>query len=482
MTRLARLEARARREIALTMHPRADWMPSFSSPDGQAVHNVLIVGAGQGGSALALQLQRDRVPGVMVVDRSPRGLEGPWLTYARMPTLRSPKDYTGPDLGIPSLTYEAWHGARYGDTAWRRLKLIRTEDWAAYLLWVREVSGIEVRNDTELVSIEPIEAAAQRPWKAMFRVALAHEGHRESHLFRKIVLASGQDGAGCWWLPRYLAELPTQYRAHTAEAIDFAALSGKTIAVLGAGAAAADNAAMALEHGADAVHMFVRRERMQRVQPYRWLTFKGFLRHLRDLDDRWRWRFMQHILAMRESIPQDTYDRMRRHDNFHIHVSHGWTGVELTGGRHPLSIETTQGRYQADFIIAGTGVDIDFHLKPELAGFARHIKTWAAAYQPPPEEANERLARYPYLDPYGAYMERETGLAPYLSSIFDFTIAATMSLGPSGSSINAMTTAVPLLAAGVTRSLFREDVEEHWRDFLTYDVPVFVPTDPDEGK
>ena len=191
---------------------------------------------------------------------------------------------------------------------------------------------------------------------------------------------------------------------------------------------------------------------------------------------------MQHILAMRESIPQDAYDRMRRHDNFHIHVSHGWTGVELTGGRHPLSIETTQGRYHADFIIAGTGVDIYFNLKPELAGFARHIKTWADAYEPPPEEANERLAKHPYLDPYGVYMERETGLAPYLSSIFDFTIAATMSLGPSGSSINAMTTAVPLLAVGVIRSLFREDVEEHWRDFLTYDVPVFVPTGPDEGK
>jgi len=462
MTRLARLETRARRELALTEHPRADWMPSFTGPDGQPVQNVLVVGAGQGGAALALQFKRDRVPGVVVIDRAPRGLEGPWLTYARMPTLRSPKDYTGPDLGIPSLTYEAWHGATYGKAAWRALQLIRTEDWAAYLQWVRKVTRIEIQNDTELVSIEPIEVAELRPSKTIFRVVLEHGAHRESHFFRKIVLASGQDGAGCWWLPGYLAELPPQYRAHTAEAIDFSALAGKTVAVLGAGASATDNAGMALEHGAGAVHMFVRRDKLQRIQPYRWLTFKGFLRHLRDLDDQWRWRFMQHILAMRESIPQDTYDRVRRHDNFHIHVGHAWSGVELTGERrHPLSIETTRGRYHADFIIAGTGVDIDFNLKPELAGFAKHIKTWSDAYDPPPDEANERLAKYPYLDPYGAYMEREPGSAPYLGSIFDFTIAATMSLGPSGSSINAMTTAVPLLAAGVTRSLFREDVAHH---------------------
>ena len=54
-----------------------------------------------------------------------------------------------------------------------------------------------------------------------------------------------------------------------------------------AGASAADNAAMALESGAASVRMFVRREHMQRVQPYRWLTFAGFLRHYADLDDAW---------------------------------------------------------------------------------------------------------------------------------------------------------------------------------------------------
>ena len=62
-----------------------------------------------------------------VIDKEPEGREGPWRTYARMPTLRSPKDFTGPDLDVPSLTYEAWHTARFGAASWEDLDLIGRE-------------------------------------------------------------------------------------------------------------------------------------------------------------------------------------------------------------------------------------------------------------------------------------------------------------------------------------------------------------------
>ena len=67
---------------------------------------------------------------------------------------------------------------------------------------------------------------------------------------RKIVLATGQEGIGGWWMPEPIAALPARFRAHTNEMIDFQALRGKVVAVLGAGASAFDNAAVALEHGA----------------------------------------------------------------------------------------------------------------------------------------------------------------------------------------------------------------------------------------
>ena len=49
-----------------------------------------------------------------------------------------------------------------------------------------------------------------------------------------------------------------------------------------------------------------------------------------------------------------------------------------------------------------------------------------------------------------------------------------MSFGPSGSSINAMTTAMPKLVHGLTRGLFRADLERHWASFKAYDVPQAV--------
>ncbi|HKK31061.1 MAG TPA: NAD(P)/FAD-dependent oxidoreductase, partial [Alphaproteobacteria bacterium] len=202
-----------------------------------------------------------------------------------------------------------------------------------------------------------------------------------------------------------------------------------------------------------------------------------FIRHLRDLPDEWRWRFMAYILGLRESIPQNTYDRMRRHPNFRIHTGAVWTGAAVKDGR--VAIATAKGPFAADFIIAGTGIDIDFAQRPELAQFADKIATWGDRYTPPPDERNDRLARYAYLGPDGELSEKVPGTAPWLADIHDFTIGATMSLGPSGCSINAMKAAVPMLVEGVTRGLFAADLAHHWQSLQAYNTPVFVPDSGD---
>ena len=120
------LEARVRRDIEMTAHPRTEWMvPRLYR--GKPALDVLIVGAGQSGLCIAFALVRDRVRNILVIDRAPEGREGIWVGFARMPTLRSPKDQTGPDLGIPSLTFEAWYDAVYGAGSFAGLGLIRTE-------------------------------------------------------------------------------------------------------------------------------------------------------------------------------------------------------------------------------------------------------------------------------------------------------------------------------------------------------------------
>ena len=457
---VADLETRIRDDLDRIAHPRAAWLTPRTAPDGSPALDVLIVGAGQSGVVAAFGLKRSRVDNVLVIDKAPYGQEGPWVTYARMKTLRSPKDFTGPDLDIPSLTYQSWHEACYGAAHWRALDLITREDWNDYLLFVRKVTGVPVENDTELLSLEQagdlIAARVRGPG-----------GERTVHA-RKVVLATGQDSTGRWWMPAFVESLPKALRAHTADAIDFSGLKGKVVAVLGAGASAFDNAAEALEAGAASVHLFCRRLEPQVIQPYRWITFRGFMKHLADLDDAWRWRFMSRVMGLREGFPQATYDRCASHPNFVLHTGAPWTGARAEDGK--AVVTTTHGEFAADFLICGTGIAMDYAAKPELASFRDNIATWADRFTPPEDERNDRLGAFPYLSPDYQFVEKVPGRTPWMANVHLFSIASTMSFGPSGSSINAMTTAVPRLVDGITKGLFAADVKSHWQAFLAYDV------------
>ena len=100
------------------------WTGAATGPDGAAA-DVVVVGAGMHGIAAAAALAMKGIRAVML-DRAPEGQEGPWTTYARMETLRSPKHLPGVALGIPSLAYRAWHEARFGAAAWDALGKSRT--------------------------------------------------------------------------------------------------------------------------------------------------------------------------------------------------------------------------------------------------------------------------------------------------------------------------------------------------------------------
>ncbi|MGK7864296.1 NAD(P)-binding domain-containing protein [Falsiroseomonas sp. E2-1-a4] len=461
------LETDVRRDLDLIAHPRMDWLQPKTC-GGAPVLDVLVVGAGQCGVVTAFALMRDKVRNLLVLDRAPMGREGPWTTYARMLNLRSWKDQSGPDLGVPSLTYQAWHEAQFGTASWDALRYIPKEFWNDYLLWLRRVVGVPVRNGVEAGRIGPARTDDGLP-------CLRVETSEGPMLARKVVLATGQEGAGIWWMPDFIRALPAHLRAHSADAIDFAALRGKVVAVLGAGASAFDNAAMALEAGAAEVHLFCRRAEPMVVQPYRWLTFAGFMRHIHEMPDEWRWRFMANVLGLREGFPPDTYARVLAFPNFGMHVGRPWTAARVQDGQ--AVVATPRGEFSADFLICGTGVRMDPALVPELSGCAHNIARWSDRYTPPAEEANPRLGEFPYLADDYSFQERMTGETPWMRDIHLFGIGTTMSFGPAGASINAMGIAVPRLAAGITRGLFASDLPRFYESLRAYDVAQ-VEIDP----
>jgi cation diffusion facilitator CzcD-associated flavoprotein CzcO len=459
---LAALEARVARDLALIAYPEPLWVPARRTRTGEPILDVLVVGAGQGGLVTLFALMRERVTNVAAIDRKPEGSEGPWRDFARMITLRSWKTVTGPDLDIPSLTFQSWFEAQWGAAAFAALGKIPKGLWADYLAWYRRILALPVTNGAALTGLAPSTDGLV--------ATVMQDGAARSITARKVVLATGIETPGRWWMPEFIAALPGHLRAHTGDAIDFSRLAGKHVAVLGAGASAFDNAATALEAGAR-VTLCCRRPELQRIQPYKQISHAGFFRGFPSLPDAQRWRWMNHLLSVREAFPRETWERTTRHAGFTLRTGTPWRGARAAGGG--VEIDTPSGTLAADFIICGTGFQMDVAAHPALAPHAHLIATWGDRYTPPEAERNDRLSPYPYLTPGFALTERLPGTAPWLADIHLFSFGATVSFGPSGSSINAMKFAAPRLAQALAADLFAADAEAHYQALLAYDTPEF---------
>src|ERR1700712_2469341 len=110
MTQPSDPDAEARNALRLIGPDPANWVVDRPGID----HNVVLVGGGQTGCALAFALRRAGIGKVAVIDAAPgEDQAGVWLTAARMNLLRTPKALAGPELGIPGLAFQSWYEARH---------------------------------------------------------------------------------------------------------------------------------------------------------------------------------------------------------------------------------------------------------------------------------------------------------------------------------------------------------------------------------
>lgn len=441
---LQALRRRVRWELETLGYPARPWVRPVPG-----VHQVVIVGGGQTGLAIAFALKRAMIEDVVILDALPDGGSSVWTGFARMRNLRTPKHVLGPELGVPSLSARAWYEARFGEAAWATLTRIPRPAWQDYLDWLRETLGLAVRPNSRVTAITPEDG--------LFRVA----ANGRSWLARHVVLANGMDGMGAWRAPATIAALPRHRWAHSAEAIHFAGLRGRRVAVIGAGASAFDNAAMALEAGAARVEMLVRRPALPRSNPNRWMEFSGFLEHFCDLPDASRWRIVRHILGRNQPPPQESYSRCAAHPAFHLRL-----GAPVLAARDGVLLETPGGAVECDFVIAATGITIEPAARPELAAIAPHIALWRDRYSPPAAQADPALGAFPYLDDSFAF----TGDAPWLGRIRSSGFAAMVSHASSGG-ISTLGATARRIARGIGREIFLYQAEGHEADLHAYDEP-----------
>ncbi len=458
---LRRLEQALAREMELFAYPSKIWPRTTIGDNGSPVIDVVIVGAGQAGISLAVGLLRERIPNILLVDRSSAGREGPWNTWARMITLRTIKELTGPDNRMASASFRSWYEARKGEAAWRALVRIPKGEWMDYLNWVRAILKLPVENNTRVTAIT---MDGER-----LRVALDGPGGVRTVLARKVVVATGVDGAGGPRMPAFTEGVPKSLCAHSADDIDFTPFAGKRVAVLGVGASAFDNAATALEAGAANVTQFVRRPKLPQVNALRFLETSGFFRNFGALDDARKVRFMRHYLSLPTPPPADTLQRCHAHSNFVVKFGEGWTGMHVTG--HTLQITTPARTFETDFAILGTGFRIDLANVPFLSPLVPHMVFWKDRAPLGEDGVDERLGKYPYLGPAMQAAGRTQSAERALRNLHLFNISGVPSVGLISSGINGLPWGVDAISLAISRDLFRAEADSLYEEFVGYNEP-----------
>jgi cation diffusion facilitator CzcD-associated flavoprotein CzcO len=455
----------ARETLRLLGPAPANWVPATAGID----HDVTIVGAGQNGVAIAFALRRAGIGRVSVIDAAAGSTDaGGWRRQARMPQLRTPKTLVGPELDWVGLGFRAWYEARHGVAAYQAFDRVPRLIWADYLDWFRTFVDVPVRYGVRLARIEPGSMPAG------LRLHLQTPDGARIETTRKLILATGVSGSGRPALPGMLAgACGAGLASHTDDLIDFQALRGRDVAVLGAAASAFDAAEAALKAGARSVHLFARRPRLAATPVIRTRLYAGLHDNFFALPDALRWQLAVRYRRSGSTSPPDTVARVVAHPNFKLHLSAPWTDVRISGRR--LELTATGQVLRFDHAIAGTGYVVDLAARPELAGIADQVLRWRDRYQPPPETRDDPLGESPYLGRALELQSRVPGAAPWLADIHLVNPGGFVSAGVPTGDLVGMRRDIPRVVARISEDLLLADLPQHLERMAVVPPDEFDP-------
>ncbi len=460
---LAALEARLQQDLAWLELPRKAWVPP-RTVDGVEALPVVIIGGGMAGLTASAALSHVGIPAPML-DRAEPGFEGPWATTARMDTLRSPKTLTGPCLGLPALTFRAWFEAQFGRDGWDALGYIPRLQWMDYLRWYRHALQLDVRNRHAVLAVRPRA-------DGVVELDVRSPAGRGQVLARHLVLATGRDGLGTALVPGWAHDLPRERWAHSSDDMDYGRLAGLRIGVVGGGASSMDAAGTALEAGAASVDLLIRRADLPRINKSKGAGSPGFIHGYEGLPDAWKWRIRRYINVQQVPPPHLSTRRVSRFANARFNL--GCTIEDARVAGDEIVVRTSIGRFRFDFLIFSTGFRIDWAARPEFAAFAPHVRTWGDRMAPPDGEPDEELLESPDLGPAFEFQQKTPGACPGLERIHCFCYPATMSHGTVSGDIPAISDGAQRLARGLARSLYAEDIDQHFAALQAYADPELV--------
>ncbi len=469
---LQELEKQIHRDFFYLNEPADEWLLNSESED---VLDVAIVGGGMAGMTAAFALQREGIQKICLFDQNEAGREGPWVTCARMNYLRSGKAVLGPACGFSNLTFRTWFEKTYCQEEWDTLNEIPTHIWHEYLCWYRKVLGLQVSNEVKLKKIRPSTGHLVLEFESSSIVTFVKA--KKVIKTRKVILATGREGSGGQLIPSFMEGVSKRFFAHTGECFCCNTFYEKDVVIIGAGASAFDAAAVAIESGAKKVQMLLRRHSLPLVNKFSHFNFPGIAHGFFALKDKSRCDLLKVALQAGIPPPKASYERVSRSKNFTIHYQVDVHKVEEKDDK--VILHTSQGDFSADFIVLGTGYEVDPSKREELIDFKDLILFWKDRLCPEMEKdffiKHSEMAFFPFLGPHFQYIEKEKGSAPFLKDIYCFNYGAFLSHGVISGDISSIGIGAARLARGVASDFFGEDLTLYQEMIETYDYQLFNP-------
>lgn len=463
--RLHRLIEAIYADLEILNYPNKNWDYSRD----HSILEVAILGAGHCGKSTAFGLRRHGIERVRIFDRSQSGQEGPWRTFARNATLRTPKHVTGGlEWGIANLHFSRWCTARYGEEYWQRLQHIPRLLWADYLDWYGRILDLPIQNDTTIQDI------AWNEGEQCFYLQAIHQGKPEQYKARFIVFATGMESAGGKNIPAIVEDsLPEHVYHHTMDRIDFPAFAGKRVVVIGGGASAFDNALMMLKAGAASVDIAVRRPQLTNMNRIRWSEWNGYHRHYIDLPDEKKWAYSLAEFRLGQLPPTHTYYQAMSHPRFTLYTDAPIKSLDYRGNEQAGEIVGQYGdsTLAHDVMVCGTGFTTNLNFQPELKTLAPHIARWKDHYIPPAGEGHAEMSAYPYLGKSLEFVPLSSR-HDYLKRCYYLCSGGALVSG-FRAHLSGLQFALPRVAYDIGKQLFVEHKEEIWDAFNAYDVKEY---------
>jgi FAD-dependent urate hydroxylase len=349
---------------------------------------VVVIGAGQTGKAVAIGLDRFGFRNVKVLDRNPPGLQGPWRSYARNHLLRTRKSETGGlHWGFPNLHFQRWCDTKFGDDYFRSITKIPRLIWAEYLDWVGEVLALPIEYNTNVSGI------VWRDDLNCFELDTSNGIERAQF----VVVCTGIESAGKQRYPDLVAKsLPRRAYSHTIDDLAVDQLFDRDVVVIGGGASAFDTANAALEAGARSVDLLVRRENLPPIHRVclasRW---HGYHRHYVELSDEMKWAYSLADLDLGVPPPRDTYYEAIRDHRFNVYGAAGIDALRYENGKIVGTYGGMEMRH--DYMICGTGSRNSLADQKELESVLPFVRLWKDGHIPNGARTHPELENSPYL-------------------------------------------------------------------------------------